>query len=100
MKSKESNQNVETSIVLVSNYRLEEIERKQEEILALLKGNSGQNLEKLNYVTEKEAIQLIGKRATWFWQMRKSGKLKFTKVGAKVFYSLDELKNLLKMGDC
>jgi hypothetical protein len=98
MDQNKNNQNVETSIVLVSNYRLEEIERKQEEILTLLKGNSNQNLEKLNYVTEKEAIQLIGKRATWFWQMRKSGKLKFTKVGAKVFYSLDELKSLLNSG--
>ncbi len=98
METNKNKQIEETSVLLVSSNRLAEIERKQDEILTLLKGNSNQNLEMLNYVTEKEAKKIIGRGGTWFWLMRKSGKLKFTKVGAKVFYSVDELKLLFANG--
>lgn len=71
-----------------------EILRNQIEILDLLKGNLTSS-NQFNIVTEKEAIKILGKKATWFWLKRKSGELKYTKVGAKVFYSLDELKKLV-----
>ncbi len=90
--------NNEQSFVIIPNETLESIERNQIEILNLLKGKNLNGSEQLNYVDEKKAIQIIGKKATWFWQMRKSGVLKYTKVGAKVFYSLDELKKLVNEG--
>lgn len=98
MEQNKSNQNAEQSFLLVPNQRLEAIEKSQSEILALLKGKPLTSESRLNHVDEKRAIELVGKRATWFWQMRKSGKLRFTKVGAKVFYSLDELKSLVGEG--
>lgn len=88
----------ESALLLIPNFRLEAIEQAQAEILAILKENKQSETSGLNYVDEKRAIQLVGKKATWFWQMRKSGRLKFTKVGAKVFYSLDELKKLVSEG--
>jgi hypothetical protein len=78
--------------------KLEAIEKMQSEILALLETKNGMRSESLNHVTEKEAIKMVGKKATWFWQMRRSGQLKFTKVGSKVFYSVDELKKLVSQG--
>lgn len=98
MIANNKNHQNESALLLIPNHRLEAIEEAQAEILALLKGRSPSTAEELNYVDEKRAIQLVGKRATWFWQMRTSGKLKFTKVGAKVFYSLDELKRLVSEG--
>lgn len=88
----------EQGFVIVPHERLEAIEKAQAEILDLLKCKHSKNSESLDYVDEKRAIEIIGKRATWFWQMRTTGQLKFTKVGAKVFYSLDELKSLLSKG--
>lgn len=98
MKTNNTHTENESAMFLIPNHRLEAIEEAQAEILALLKGKSSSTSVELNFVDEKKAIQLIGKRATWFWQMRTSGKLKFTKVGAKVFYSIEELKRLVSEG--
>jgi hypothetical protein len=98
MNENNKKQQLETSLVLIPNHRLEAIEEAQAEILAILKEKVPSNPQALDYVDEKKAIQLIGKRATWFWQMRTSGRLKYTKVGAKVFYALDDLKKLVSEG--
>lgn len=98
MNQNNPKQENETSLILIPNFRLKAIEDTQAEILAILKDKSLIQKSPLNYVDEKKAIELVGKRATWFWQMRKTGRLKFTKVGAKVFYSLEELKKLIEEG--
>ncbi len=98
MEQKNVNQKNQAGYVIIPHETLETIERNQVEILELLKGKSSPGSEQLNYVDEKKAIQIIGKKATWFWQMRKTGVLKYTKVGAKVFYSLDALKKLVNEG--
>ena len=98
MEQNKANKQNEQVLLLVPNQRLEAIEKAQSEILELLKGKPLTTEGQLNHVDEKRAIELVGKKATWFWQMRKSGKLKFTKVGAKVFYSLEELKTLVGEG--
>jgi hypothetical protein len=98
MNPTKANRSIEQSFVIIPQERLEAIEKAQEEILDLLKNNPKTSSESLNHIDEKKAIELVGKRATWFWQMRKTGQLKFTKVGAKVFYSLDEIKKLVREG--
>ncbi len=50
------------------------------------------------YVEEKDAKEIIKKKATWFWQMRTSGKLQFSKVGHKNYYKLSDLKKILDDG--
>lgn len=44
-----------------------------------------------DYLTEKQAQKLLGRKTSWFWEMRKRGKLKFSKVGNKIFYSKADL---------
>ncbi len=78
--------------------KLEAIEKMQSEILELLQTEKGRGSGSLNHVTEKEAMKMVGKKSTWFWLMRRSGQLKFTKVGSKVFYSVDELQKLVSEG--
>jgi hypothetical protein len=79
---------------MIPHETLEAIERNQVEILELLKSKTSTGSEQLNYVDEKKAIQIIGKKATWFWQMRKTGVLKYTKVGAKGFLFLRCVKKV------
>jgi len=98
MEANKSKSKTTDGFLIVPHEILESIEKNQVEILNLLKGKENVNSETLNYVDEKKAIEIIGKKATWFWQMRKSGGLNYTKVGAKVYYSINEIKKLIENG--
>jgi thymidylate synthase len=98
MEKNNLNQRTQGGYLIIPHEIIESIEKNQTEILNLLKSKFDQGSESLDFIDEKRAIELIGKKATWFWQMRKSGALNYTKVGAKVYYSLDEIKNLLATG--
>jgi hypothetical protein len=50
-----------------------------------------------DYIEEKQAIQILGRKTTWFYNMRQAGKLPFTKVGSKTFYSKADLLNILDL---
>ena len=57
------------------------------------------DVEKINqneFLTEKEARELLQKKATWFWQMRKDGLLPFRKIGKSIYYSKKEINHLLE----
>jgi len=48
------------------------------------------------YVTEKQAMERINKKTTWFWQMRKCGRLPYKKIGQTNYYSLADINSLLE----
>jgi hypothetical protein len=98
MEKYKLNQKNEQGFVMVPYERLEAIEKMLSEIIALSQSKKDIGSESLNHITEKEAMKLVGKKGTWFWLMRRSGQLKFTKVGSKVFYSVDELQKLVSEG--
>lgn len=61
---------------------------------------SEKNPEKVNselgdYIEEKEAIQLLGRKTTWFYNMRQAGILPYTKIGSKIFYAKSDLIQIL-----
>jgi hypothetical protein len=47
------------------------------------------------YISEKEAMLIVRKKTTWFWQKRKSGKLSFKKIGNSIYYAIDDINSLL-----
>ena len=47
-----------------------------------------------DYLSEDEAKVILKKKTTWFWNMRKQGKLNGMKVGGKRHYSMVEIKKL------
>jgi hypothetical protein len=49
-----------------------------------------------DYLEEKQAIQLIGRKTTWFYNMRQAGLLPYSKVGSKTFYCKSDLIKLLE----
>ncbi len=47
-----------------------------------------------DFVTEKRAMEMLNKKSTWFWQMRKSGKLKSSKIGQTNYYLIEDILSL------
>ena len=43
------------------------------------------------FITEEKAKKILGKEKSWFSEKRKSGELRFTKVGGTVWYQKDDI---------
>jgi hypothetical protein len=92
---KHKNDLQQEALMLVPQSFLDGISEKQSQILELLnKDNSSQNPIG-DYISEAEAQKLLGRKTTWFWNMRTTGKLAYTKVGNKIFYSKEDIIKLL-----
>jgi predicted DNA-binding transcriptional regulator AlpA len=79
---------------IVPDSFLEKLNEKQDQIIDLLK--STDKLSQNEFLTEKEARELLQKKTTWFWQMRKDGLLPFRKIGKSIYYSKKEINQLLE----
>ena len=77
---------------------LSEINHKLDQLLQLnLKQNSGGSSLQ-NWISEKEAQSILGKKVTSLWKLRKEGQIISTKVGHKIFYSMKSIQELLEKG--
>ena len=54
---------------LVPEELLDEIKSKQDKIISLLE--NGQLITQNEFITESQAKEILQKKSTWFWQMRK-----------------------------
>ena len=79
---------------IVPDSFLDKLSEKQDQIIDLLK--SSDKLSQNEFLTEKEARELLQKKTTWFWQMRKDGLLPFRKIGKSIYYSKKEINQLLE----
>jgi hypothetical protein len=75
---------LQTTFSVVPLDFLESIIGTQKEILKIIQPTELYSIN--GYLTEKKARELINKRATWFWQKRKSGQLPFKKIGSTIYY--------------
>ncbi len=83
-------------LYLVPRSYLERLEASQAKILSLLEsGQTTSNTSIGDYISEQEAKKLIGRKSTWFWQMRTKGLLAYTTVGNKVYYARQDILALL-----
>ncbi|WP_414524138.1 helix-turn-helix domain-containing protein [Umezakia ovalisporum] len=98
MNKNEGNEKEQTGFFMIPVERLTRIELLLNEIKSDLQSKTGKESARLDYIDEKEAMKLFGRKATWFWSLRKEGKIKFTKIGSKVFYPVAELQRLLNNG--
>ena len=95
MKHNNSNKNEnQGGLFLIPQSFIDSIKEDQQKIIKLL-SNSHSNQNLGDYISESEAKKLVGRQTTWFWGMRTSGQLMFTKVGNKIFYSKDDIIKLL-----
>lgn len=87
----------EEGYFLVPKSFLQSIAESNLKILSFLeKGNSTSTNIIGDYISETDAKNLLGKKTTWFWNMRKSGKLAFSKVGGTNFYNKNDLIKILE----
>ncbi len=98
MKQNNSNQDQFNDLVMVPKNLLQEVRDGQEKLMKLLTKNpnhlsQGSNVpDKL--ISEVEAKKILGRETTWFWQKRKSGELKYRKMGNKNYYRLSDIEKL------
>jgi hypothetical protein len=87
----------EDKYFIVPNNWLQTISEKQQQILSLLENKVASEHNGIGgYISESEAKKLLGRKTTWFWNMRSSGRLAFSKVGGKTFYMKQDIINLLE----
>lgn len=100
MKQNDTSRNKvkEEGYFLVPQSLLLEITESNKRILALLENKNQGPIENSlgNFISESEAKQRLDKKTTWFWNMRKSGKLAFSKVGGTNYYDKNDLIKLLE----
>ena len=83
--------------LIIPKQWLQAISEKQDRILSLLENGNYANPEDCigDYVSEEEAKRQLGRKTTWFWNLRTSGELPFAKVGKKIFYLKSDIKKLI-----
>lgn len=76
----------------------EQLKRLEEKLDLVLSGKVNVPQAVGEYVSEKQVMELIGKRTTWLYYKRRDGYLTTYKVGQKNFYKLSELQKLIENG--
>jgi hypothetical protein len=51
-----------------------------------------------DFITEKEAMKLLDKGATWFWNKRQSGELTGKKAGNSWYYKQSDILKFIENG--
>ena len=98
MKQNKSLRNEESDdkYFIVPKNWLQNISENQEQILSLLENKvASENNGIGDYISESEAKKLVGRKTTWFWNMRSSGRLAGYKLGGKTFYLKEDIINLI-----
>lgn len=99
MKTNETNQNEknEESYFIVPKVFLQAIADCNRKILSFLENTNPNPTNSIgDYISEREAKKLLNRKTTWFWNMRKNGKLAFSKMGGTNFYNKIDIIKLLE----
>ena len=76
---------------------MEELMQKVDKLSeALLKSNSRESEPLGGYISEAEAKHLLSKGTTWFWNMKKAGKIKGKKAGNRWYYKKSEILGFIE----
>lgn len=73
----------------------------QLKILALLESNRGapeptKETKGSLYITQRQAMKMLNRRATWFWNMRKRGLLSFALSHKRIYYKRSDIMELVE----
>ena len=75
--------------VMIPKEVFEEMRNGIRELLGREKGSSE------DYISEQQAKIMLGRKTTWFWQMRVKGRIGFSKIGNKIFYAKKDIEIFL-----
>ena len=85
---------MEIKYVMVSDDLLNEINNRLKRIESNI-NTSQETIVNDEFISEKDAIDQLGKKKSWFWNQRQKG-LKVYKMGNTPYYSKKELLTLIK----
>lgn len=74
---------------------LKEFNASIQELKTLLLEIKGRARELTDWISEAEAQKLLDLKETSLWALRKRGKIVYSKIGSKTFYSLKSIEKLL-----
>lgn len=83
------------SFCLIPEEILDNLVARQDRILELLEAKKEATLN--GFISEKQAMELLNKKVTWFWQMRKTGQLQYNKIGQTIYYKLEDIHSLFEL---
>jgi len=96
-------QNNYKELVLVPIKILKQIQNDQQTILNIIQGIKQPTTQKdkitQKFISESKAKEMLGKGTTWFFNQRKSGKLKARKMGGTNYYTLEDIEKLFGKSD-
>lgn len=91
------NEGNDNDYIIVPKKDLKFLMQSNSKILSILEGKGSFNAFLPGYYSEKEAKKLLDKKTTWFWEMRTSGRLPFSKIGRTIYYHEADIKKLLEV---
>ena len=77
---------------------VEEIRDTLKDIQGKLSGKSNKDNILGDYISEKEAQELLNRKTTWFWQKRKTEELTGKKAGNQWFYKMIDIQRFIENG--
>ena len=87
----------ERGYFIVPEEILDQLVSRQDKILELLEAKKEASLN--GYITEKRAMEMVNKKITWFWKLRKTGRLPFKKIGNTTYYQSSDIESLLNIDE-
>ncbi len=81
-------------LIAISESNFELLNNKLNMLIKLLEKGKGSVFD--GWVTEFEAQKLLGLKTTTLWQMRKEGKIGYSKINGKTYDQLNSLQDQLK----
>ncbi|MBI9068489.1 MAG: helix-turn-helix domain-containing protein [Salinivirgaceae bacterium] len=91
--------NKQTIFMMIPQQDIEEMRSVLKDIqVKLQNGKTKQNIVLGDFISEKEARELINRKTTWFWQKRKSGELTGKKAGNQWFYKREDIIRFIERG--
>lgn len=90
-----TNEEKETGFLLIPKEWLNAITEKLDKTIKLLENGTKPTECTGDYISEDEAKRQLGRKTTWFWNLRTTGQLPFAKIGKKIFYLKEDIKKLI-----
>lgn len=77
--------------VIIPYPAMDELMKRLGKIEKMLEDSKSRDGPLGNYITEKDAMKLLDKGTTWFWNQRKAGTLKGKKAGNCWYYQYSDI---------
>ncbi len=84
-----------SQFLLIPQEKFDQLNNKIDELFAVLCQKNELPLKIEDWVPEAYAQKLLGLKKTSLWALRKKGKIIYSKVGSKIFYSKNSIEKLL-----